>query len=712
MSKQTICKTNAAAFCAYVDAGMTLFPCVGYSKVPAKKGFLELPFDPEFIPSENNYGVLLKNRYLVIDCDPRQYNENEKPLTSLLTKLELPPDLFKQTFTVRTPRNGYHIYFKKPDGINLVNTLKEYPGLEFKTKFIMACGSFIDKSPKGEPIMAAYKAVFGSPRVIQACPQILLAALVRPDAPQLSLSGPVVPDNETDIQAFIQHCQIVQPAVEGKGGDLKTYQVACAGREFGLSPDKNLSIMLEHFNPRCQPPWDEAALGAKVHNAYEYATRSPQGVKSIQNVFPKVKAHELQQVKVKYQLDHVGRVKKCMHNLKMFFEYPVINDGKGDKKILSIPPIGNLLRYDQFSQRILWSRPAPWYKSGADWSDDDAVEFKSIVAEQLGLDFSAELIHEVAVVCASKRVFHPVRDYLDSCVWDGVPRVDTWLMRYCGALDSEYARYIGRKTLVAAVARVFAPGCKFDHVLTLEGAQGIGKSYMWEILASPWFTDAPLNIHDKSAVEILQGKWVVELAEMDALSKYESQTIKGFLSRTEDRCRMPYARQAKPFPRQNIFVGSINPEMTGWLRDRTGNRRYWPVAVSRVDIEGLKNVRDQLWAEALVLFRRGEQLYVADNRMREIMAHEVNSRMQEDPWFPIIEEYLHVHVLDHVQGDNIVIAPVELYMRCIGGGASSFRMAEMYRVVSALKTLGFTKVKSEDKVGYSYVKPYVEKERL
>lgn len=696
-------KTNQNAFCKYIDAGMMLFPCFKYTKNPAKKGFLEIPFDPDFEPADQNYGVLLKNRYLVIDCDPRHYEKDDKPLTRLLTELELPTDIFKQTFTVQTPSGGYHIYFSKPEAFHLVNSLKEFPGLEFKTKFIMACGSFIDKTPKGEPVNKPYKAVLNSPSNILPCPQALLLKLQKKDTPKVTLSGPIEPDNPSDVFAFTQHCQIVEPAIEGRNGDLRTFQVACAGREFGLSQEKTLSIMLDVFNPRCQPVWDEADLTLKVQNAYEYATRTPQGVKSVQNAFTVVEKPT--EVKIKYQLDQHGRIKKNFFNLKMFFNFPTVNQSKDQRSVLTIPPIGNYLKYDQFSHNIVWAKPAPWFKMNNEWTDEDALEFKDILSENLSMDFGVDMIHEVATVCARRRAFHPVREYLNECSWDGIKRIDTWLSRYCGTVDNSYTKFIGRKTLIAAVARVFEPGVKFDHVLVMEGVQGLGKSYMWDALAKPWFTDAPLHIQDKSAIEVMRGKWIVELAEMDALTKYESQTIKGFLTRTEDRCRMAYDRTTKNFPRQNIFVGSLNPELNGWLKDKTGNRRYWPIAVSSIDIAELKRVRHELWAEALIEYKKGETLYVADANMRSLMAQEVEGRMQQDPWFLVIEAHLHTHAeKDYMTDRGILISPVELYSRCIGGSPATFRHQEANRMASILQQLGFEKVRLTGKIGFSYLK--------
>jgi len=228
---------------------------------------------------------------------------------------------------------------------------------------------------------------------------------------------------------------------------------------------------------------------------------------------------------------------------------------------------------------------------------------------------------------------------------------------------------------------------------------------MWDALAKPWFTDAPLHIQDKSAIEVMRGKWIVELAEMDALTKYESQTIKGFLTRTEDRCRMAYDRTTKNFPRQNIFVGSLNPELNGWLKDKTGNRRYWPIAVSSIDIAELKRVRHELWAEALIEYKKGETLYVADANMRSLMAQEVEGRMQQDPWFLVIEAHLHTNAeKDYMTDRGILISPVELYSRCIGGSPATFRHQEANRMASILQQLGFEKVRLPGKIGFSYLK--------
>lgn len=689
---------------------MTLIPCIGLNKLPKHKGFLKAPYDPELEPQDNvNYQVLLSQRYLVVDCDPRHYEpKDDRPLNRLFVDCGLDPALYKDTFIVKTPSGGFHVYFTKHPDVDVVSTLKAYQGLEFKCKFIMAAGSYIERDKDGNPVNRGYLTAYKSPAEITPAPQLLLAKLQRKIIPS-TLEVDVPGDSPADISAFTRHCEDAEGAIQGHNGDGKTYGIAIHGRSLGLSAGVVYNIMAEKYNPKCLPPWTEDELKRKIINAYQYSM-APRGTRSIHNEFnePVPEGATVEPIKVKYQTNKDGSLKRSLANLKMFFNFPTFDPNPERKRILDIPAIGRNLGFDQFSGRIVWTQPAPWYKTSNEWDDQDASQFKMILSDQLHIEFGMDQMHEAATICARERAFHPVRDYVNSIRWDGVSRVDNWLGTYCGVLDNEYTRFIGRKTLVAAIARVFRPGCKFDHVLVFEGIQGIGKSYMWEIMASPWFTDAPLSIHDKGAVEVLQGKWVVELAEMDALSRYESQAIKGFFTRNEDRCRMAYERNAKSFPRQCIFVGSLNPEQTGWLKDRTGNRRYWPVPVTRIDLKGLKRDRDQLWAEALSIFEQGENIHVEDAGMRLLMSQMVDARMQEDPWFGIVEEYLHTNGQKYVNDRMYIIVPVLLYQDSIGGGAAAFSQREASRMASILKTLGFEKTKTPGKHGYVYTKTYNE----
>ena len=199
---------------------------------------------------------------------------------------------------------------------------------------------------------------------------------------------------------------------------------------------------------------------------------------------------------------------------------------------------------------------------------------------------------------------HPVRDYLTALVWDGISRLDSWLITYLDAEDTPLIRAIGSRWMISAVARIMQPGAKVDHMLILEGPQGGKKSSALKTLAgAEWFTDELAEIGSKDAAQQMRGIWIIEIAELDAISRAEVSRIKAFLTRTTDRYRPPYERYVVEVPRQCVFAGSVNPET--YLRDETGNRRFWPVRCGSIDIDALRHDRDQLWAEAVARYRQG-----------------------------------------------------------------------------------------------------------
>ena len=214
---------------------------------------------------------------------------------------------------------------------------------------------------------------------------------------------------------------------------------------------------------------------------------------------------------------------------------------------------------------------------------------------------------------ARENPFHPVRDYLNALNWDGTPRLDIWLPTYLGVEDSQYVRAIGSRFLISAVARVFNPGCQVDHMLILEGPQGILKSSALQVLAGSWFTDRISRLGGKDSSMEVAGVWLIEMSELDALTKATNSAIKSFVTRRHDRFRPPYGKHVVDQPRQCVFTGSINPT-GGYLKDPTGARRFWPVTCGVIDLEALVRDRDQLWAEAVVRFQGGCLLVAGDAR--------------------------------------------------------------------------------------------------
>lgn len=212
-----------------------------------------------------------------------------------------------------------------------------------------------------------------------------------------------------------------------------------------------------------------------------------------------------------------------------------------------------------------------------------------------------------------KHSFHPVRDYLSQLEWDGQKRVDTLLVDYFGARDTYYTRQAIRKTLAGSVARVYRPGIKFDLVLTLVGDQGTGKSTFVNKLGGPWFSDTFLTVQGKEGLEQIQGAWLIEMAELAGLRKAEVEAIKHFISKQEDVFRPAYGRTSETYRRQCVFVGTTNS--TDFLRDPSGNRRFMPVAINPLKatkqiFKDLDLERDQIWAEAVDIYLKGEPLYL------------------------------------------------------------------------------------------------------
>lgn len=258
---------------------------------------------------------------------------------------------------------------------------------------------------------------------------------------------------------------------------------------------------------------------------------------------------------------------------------------------------------NEFSNRICVLGQLPWRKENdlSDWIDEDDSSLRIYISKIWGIQ-SKQNCEDALKQTVRANAYHPVRDYLNSLTWDGVSRIDTLLVDYMGAVDSEYTRFVTRKWLCGAVARIFVPGIKFDYMLVLTGAQGIYKSTFFNYLSKGWFTDSIQDVEGNQAIEKLMNSWIIEFGELQAFSKAESNAIKRFITSQEDRTRLAYAKRTSYLKRQCVFAGTTNK--SEFLKDDTGDRRYWPV---NVKAEGrTKDVRedlpkevDQIWAEAI-----------------------------------------------------------------------------------------------------------------
>lgn len=329
------------------------------------------------------------------------------------------------------------------------------------------------------------------------------------------------------------------------------------------------------------------------------------------------------------ELDKSGHVKNTLRNLTLILE--------NDPNLKGVV-FNQLLDGMEIKGEVPWNHPSKF------WRDADDAQLISYVDAHYGT-FSARNYDIAVTKVADDRAYHPIREFIESLPeWDKVPRVDTLLVDYLGASDTAYVRAVTRKTLCAAISRVLRPGCKFDSMLVLNGPQGVGKSTLIAKLAGEWFSDS-LNLgdtKDKTAAEKLQGYWILEIGELAGLKKAEVETLRSFLSRQNDIYRAAFGKRATPHLRQCVFFGTTNAE-SGYLRDTTGNRRFWPVKTPGSGKKQSWNLTHeeilQIWAEALVYVRQGEKLYLSPE-MDALAKDEQREAMESDEREGLVREYL------------------------------------------------------------------------
>lgn len=307
------------------------------------------------------------------------------------------------------------------------------------------------------------------------------------------------------------------------------------------------------------------------------------------------------------------------------------------------PNLRGKITLDEFSARGMATGALPWDSRTGQrvWSDNDDAGTQWYVERIHGITGKEKVLNALSLYANENR-YNSVQDYLAGLHWDGVKRLDTLLIDYLGAEDTAYTRAVMRKSLAAAVARAMEPGIKYDTMPILAGPQGIGKSTFLRLLGKHWFSDSLQSFEGKEASEMIQGTWINELGELNGMTRSEINAVKQFLSRTEDLYRVPYGRHTTVYPRRCVFFGTTND--SEFLRDKTGNRRFWPVDVGKSKanksvFDDLPREVDQIWAEALARWQLGEQLYLSGEAKRtgreQQRQHEVSNAKEG-----LIQEYL------------------------------------------------------------------------
>ena len=400
------------------------------------------------------------------------------------------------------------------------------------------------------------------------------------------------------------------------------------------------------------------------------------------------------------ELDKQGKIKDTLDNIVLII--------RNDSELESIA-------FNKHRDGIDARDGLPWEQMKGGWNDSDNAALKVYLSNKYGI-YSPTKTKDAILAVAAERSYHPIKEYLDHLPdWDGTDRVETLLIDYFNATDNSYTRAVTRKMMVAAVARIVQPGTKFDSVLILNGPQGIGKSTFFAKLAGDWFSDSLTltDMKDKAGPEKLQGYWILELGELAGMRKTDVEVVKSFISRSDDKYRASYGVNVESHPRQCIIVGSTNAE-SGFLRDITGNRRFWPVRISG---DGKRKAWqmsvydiEQIWAETLVLYAKGEKLYLEGSDV-ELATNEQADAMESDEREGLVRSYLDTLLPDdwnalslyerrnYLNGsefggesrvgtvERTIVCNMEIWCECFGRDASAMKPADSYAIAGIMKKI-------------------------
>ena len=336
-------------------------------------------------------------------------------------------------------------------------------------------------------------------------------------------------------------------------------------------------------------------------------------------------------------LDKKGNVISSIENAKL-----ILNNDKNIK---------GKFAYNEFSNRFSIVGELPWAgkteNCERDWTDNDDAGLRLFFEKNYGIK-GKSVITDAWTLAVTENKFNPVKDYLNNLFWDGEPRVERLFVEYLGADDTEYTRAVTKMSIAGAVARVFSPGIKFDTMLVLVGPQGCGKSHILKMIGLDWFSDTLTTMQGKEAYEQIQGFWIIEVAELAAMKRMEVEAVKHFTAKGEDAYRPAYGRHVEKHKRQCVFFGTTNTY--DFLKDLTGGRRFWPVDVrpehKEKDIwsDLTREEIDQLWAEAVHMFKSGEKIFIANKELEELARQHQEAHRETSPLEGLIQDFIEMEI--------------------------------------------------------------------
>lgn len=579
-----------------------------------------------WVEKGGNVGLRLEATDLVIDVDPKHDDAKGKSAKKLLRELAKHFDLdFSKDSIVQTggKKPGLHVHLTKPSGVKIVEKLKGLFGstIEFKSvgRQVLAPGC---THPDG----GKYRKIQNFKR--RPCPPALLEAITRPATKSGGSASGIIPSSQmaealaqldaTEFQDYDEWRDLMFAVHHGTGGSIEgrdVFKAWSATDEAFADAGGDVDIF-----------WEAASYdrdeGRTIDTLHWHLSQRGLGMppgdprEDFADLLAEASMNPTDKYTPKWRMDKKGKIRAALvHNIRE-----------------AMKVLGHEFYRDDFSGDI-------YLKATNELLTDDHLYFLGEkISDGFGVRFtgdpSKDKRQEAVVIEAHKHHRHPIREYLEALKWDGKKRMNTWLIDFAGAEPSRYVRAISEMFLLGAIARVMHPGCKFDMMLVLEGWQGTGKSSLVNILGGRWALEGlpPLkSAADKDVVDAMRGYWIVEMEEMATARKAEIDVLKAFITRRVDRVRLPYERNSRDFPRQCVFVGTVNE--AEWLRDSTGNRRFAPIEVHRVDESGLLRVRDQLWAETFASWKADQNFdrLKLKESLWEIAAEEQEKRRMVDP---------------------------------------------------------------------------------
>lgn len=604
-----------------------------------------------------NIGIYLRNRFVLIDVD------GEEGLATL-AGLNLPETMQQ----VSGSGKGAHLIFRLAAHQNaetITDRQKVLPGIDIKIRGQFVAAPSMHASGKRYQLVKAIKPIFLPDRLYE----LIKTPVVEVPRPSSSNTGNA---NIKRTRSWLAKADV---AVAGEKGHSTIMRVASKIAAQGHSEAEEWDLLVE-YNQRCDPPFNERELRHKLSEARKVGKGTKledrPNPRSAPPPPPSDESESDHSWQSKLLTTATGKILKVPDNIVIILEHDPRWVGK--------------VRLDTFAQKIS-IRDAPWFDHQRPatehqyWDDKDTTRMQGWLVREYYLNFPIADINRSLAITAERHAHSTAKDWMETLEWDQVNRLGSWAINYLSVPDSPYVRAVSRWWLISAVARIYEPGCKVDHVLILEGTQGAAKSSALKILASPgWFNDTPFDIGNKDAYMAIQGKLIVEMPELDSLKRADADRAKAFFSSSVDHYRPPYAERVVGVQRQCVFAGTTNNH--DMLKDDTGNRRYWPIRCGSVDLGGLREVRDQIWAEAIDAYKNGAAWWPETASDRALCEAAQDEHHMHNEWETIINEWAEANMIYRTTGADVA-------ERALRMTPKDFQRTQQMQVAECLKRCGW-----------------------